>query len=111
MFTKSDAILLSIVKTVVCFNSGYSQEENKKIDKSINNKFAFFNNGGSHTIDLVTGSALLDGDYNDWEYEVHFRIGYKCHLTSHLSISFSYNKCNLAVEELYFEGFMSFDLN
>ena len=111
MFTKFNAVLLSIAMTVVCFNTGYSQEENKKSDKSINNRFAFFNYRGSNAIDLVAGSALLDGDYQDTEYEVYFRIGYKHHLTSHLGISISYSKYNLAIEELYNEGFMSFDLN
>jgi len=42
MFTKFNAVLLSIAMTLVCFNLCYSQEENKKSDKSINNRFAFF---------------------------------------------------------------------
>jgi curli production assembly/transport component CsgG len=111
MITKFNTILFTLVMTVVCVNSIHSQDTDEKIDKSNYKKFAFLNLRGPSAIDLVAGSALLEGDYEDTEYEVYFRIGYKYHLTSHLGVSLSYSKYNLAIEELYNEGYMSFDLN
>jgi len=96
---------------VIGVNSTYAQDSNDRRDTSNYNKFTFLNLRGASAIDLVAGSALLEGDYENTEYEVYFRIGYKYHLTSHLGVSFSYSKYNLAIQELYNEGFMSFDLN
>jgi len=53
----------------------------------------------------------LIGDYKDPEFESYFRAGLKIHITSHLNINITYNKYNIAFDELYNEGFMSFDLN
>lgn len=111
MFKKFNVIILSIAMTLACFSSAYAQDENNKDQESIKKRFDFLSYRGLNVIDIVAGSALLNGDYEGSEYEVYFRIGYKYHLTSHLGVSFSFNKYNLAIEDLYNEGYMSFDLN
>lgn len=111
MYTKFNAILLSVAMTLVCVSLTYAQDENNKDDESIKKRFDFLNSRGTNAIDFVAGSALLEGDYEGSEYEIYFRVGYKRHLTSHLSVGFSFSKYNLAIEDLYNEGFMSFDLN
>ncbi|WP_299119028.1 Curli production assembly/transport component CsgG [uncultured Winogradskyella sp.] len=123
MTPKFSAILLSIAMTVVCVSFASSQEiektieaqkaqvREKKNEKSINRRFAFFSYRGSNAIDMAAGSAIINGDYSDPEFEVYFRIGYKHHLTSHLNFNITYNKYNIAFKELYNNGFMSFDLN
>ena len=111
MFTNCKGILLSAVLTIVCVNLLSSQEEITKSEKSINNRFTFFSYRGSNAIDIAVGSAIINGDYQDPEYKSYFRIGYKLHITSHLNINFTYSKYNLAFDEFYNEGFMSFDLN
>lgn len=97
--------------TAVCVNSAFSQEADDKKDKAISKRFLFFEKRGSHAIDLAAGSAIVDGDYSDSEFELYFRAGYKHHITSHLNLNFTYNKYNSAVKDVYNEGFMSFDLN
>ncbi|WP_229720528.1 Curli production assembly/transport component CsgG [Winogradskyella helgolandensis] len=111
MTSRFNSVLLSIIMTAVCFNSVFSQETDDKKDKSITKRFTFFEKRGSHAIDLAAGSAIFDGDYPDAEYELYFRAGYKHHITSHLNLNFTYNKYNLAVKDVFNEGFMSFDLN
>lgn len=111
MIPKFNTILLSIVTTIVCFNSAFSQNSDKKREKSINRRYAFFDYRGSHAVDLAAGSAMVEGDYPESEFEVYFRVGYKHHITSHLNINITFNKYNVAIKDIYNEGYMSFDLN
>lgn len=97
--------------TVICFNSVFSQESDDKSEKSINRRYAFFDLRGSHAVDLAAGSAMVEGDYPESEFELYFRIGYKHHVTSHLNINATFNKYNVAIKDIYNEGFMSFDLS
>lgn len=97
--------------SVTCVNLSFSQEKAEKSQKSIKNRYSFFSHRGSNAIDIAGGSSVINGDYQDPKFESYFRIGYKHHMTSHLNINFTYNKYNLAYEEFYNEGFMSFDLN
>jgi len=111
MFAKCKVLLLTIVISICSTDCIYSQEEVKISQKSIDNKFAFFDYRGSNAIDVAAGSALILGDYQDSKYESYFRIGYKIHITSYINVNVTYNKYNIAFDELYNEGFMSFDLN
>ncbi|WP_400077222.1 Curli production assembly/transport component CsgG [Winogradskyella sp. R77965] len=123
MIPKFSAILLTVAMTIVCVNFASSQDTEKTVEakeaqarenkneKSINRRFAFFNYRSSNAFDMAAGSAIINGDYSDPEFEVYFRIGYKHHLTSHLNFNLTYNKYNIAYKDLYNEGFMSFDLN
>lgn len=111
MITKFNAILLSIVITVLSANFASSQSKEEKSDRYNKRKFTFLNIRGSNTIDMSAGSALVDGDYPESEYEVYFRIGYKHHLTSHLNFNLSFNKYNVTIKDVYTKGYLSFDLN
>ena len=111
MISKFNAIALSIAMTVVCFNSAFSQNTKEKNEKSIIRQYSFFEYRGSNAIDLAAGSAILESDYPESEFELYFRIGYKRHLTSHLNINVTFNKYNVAIKDIYNEGYMSFDLN
>lgn len=111
MIPKFNAIVLSIAMTIISFNSTFSQDLDEKSDRFINRRYAFFDYRGSHAIDLAAGSAMVEGDYPESEFEVYFRVGYKHHITSHLNVNVTYNKYNVAIKDIYYEGFMSFDLN
>jgi len=126
MTPKLYAIILSIALTVICANLVSSQETKlsdsvqssdgvgkivEKNEKSIVCKFKFLNLRGSNALEASVGSAIINGDYQDPEFEAYFRAGYKLHLTSHLNVNVTYNKYNIAFKELSNEGFMSFDLN
>ena len=114
MITKSKRLLLSLGLTVLSFHFVSSQNQSKeeeKYDKYVNNKFTFLNYRGPNAIDIAAGTTIINGDYEDPEFEAYFKIGYKQHITSHLNINFTYNKYNIAYKEFYNEGFMSFDLN
>ncbi|WP_229724581.1 Curli production assembly/transport component CsgG [Winogradskyella forsetii] len=111
MISKFNAIIVSIAVTIFSFNSAFSQVSDEKSDKSIERRYAFFNLRGSNAIDIAAGSAMIEGDYPETEFDLYFKMGYKHHITSHLNINFSYHKYNVVVKDIYNEGFMSFDLN
>ncbi len=90
----------------------YSQNSNdKELNRRLYKRLAFFDLRGTNTIDLSVGSSIMNGDLPEPEFEIYFKIGYKYHMASHLNLSLSYNKYNLAFKDIYSEGFMSFDLN
>lgn len=78
-------------------------------NKSYN--LSFYDLRGTNVIDLGIGSSIMNGDLVDPLFEIYFHAGYKRYLFPHLNINFSYNKFNLAYDDVYNEGFMSFDLN
>ncbi|MBU2927382.1 Curli production assembly/transport component CsgG [Winogradskyella psychrotolerans] len=89
----------------------HAQDTNDRDDKAIAKRFKFFEKRGSHAVEFAAGSASSEVDYSDAEYELYFRAGYKHHLTSHLNLNITYNKYNVAVKDVFNEGFMSFDIN
>ncbi|EPR73870.1 curli production assembly/transport component CsgG [Winogradskyella psychrotolerans RS-3] len=93
------------------FNSAFSQETDEKSERSINHRYAFFDYRGSNAVALVGGYVMMESDYPESEFDLYFRIGYKYHITSYLNINVSYSKYNVTVNDVYSEGFMSFDLN
>ncbi|MGS2726709.1 Curli production assembly/transport component CsgG [Psychroserpens sp. BH13MA-6] len=74
-------------------------------------KTKFYDLRGTNAFDAALGTSVINGDYQDPMFEIYSHIGYKRHLTPHLSLDFGYHKFNLAYIDLYNEGFMSFDLN
>lgn len=97
--------------TVVCFNVVFTQNTKDKSEKHIGRRYAFFDYRGSNAIDLAGGASIVNGDYPDSEFDFYFRVGYKRHITSHININISFNKYNVAVKDVYNEGYLSFDLN
>ncbi len=111
MTLKFNALINCIAIPLVCLNSVSAQESTLKADRINKHRYAFYNSRGTNSIDLAIGSSILDIDYPDFDYESYFRVGYKKHITSHLSLGLTFNKYNVAINDTYNEGFMSFDLN
>jgi len=53
----------------------------------------------------------MNGDLSNPMFEIYSHIGYKRFLGSSVAINLGYHKFNLAFEDTFNEGFMSFDLN
>ena len=103
---------LLIVFLAIFSQIGYAQEEKKPQDnKSLYQKLAFYDLRGTSAVDAGFGTSLITSDYPEPEFELYFRIGLKQHITEHLNIGLTYNKYNLAFNDTFNEGFMSFDLN
>ncbi|MDN3492712.1 porin family protein [Winogradskyella bathintestinalis] len=111
MISNCLAKIFFISFAILSFNSVWSQQSDIKSQESIRNKYTFFEHRGTHAIDAAVGSAKVDGDYSESEFDLYFRVGYKYHLTSHLNVNISYNKYNVVVKDVFNEGYMSFDLN
>jgi len=112
MIIKSKCQLLTVIFAVFSLSIICSQnKEDKKVGEKLYKKLEFLNLRSTNAIDIAIGSSVINGDLPDPEFEAYFKIGYKCHITSHLNFNVSYNKYNLAFKDVYNEGFMSFDLN
>lgn len=104
----------SILKLILIigFISSHSTSGAQILSDSLNTKqVAFYEFRGSNVIDAGVGTAVLNGDLIDPQFELYFHIGYKRYIIPYLNINFSYNKFNLAYTDVYNEGYMSFDLN
>lgn len=66
---------------------------------------------GRNVISAALGTSIINGDYTEPLFEIYSHIGYKRFLGSYVNINFGYHKFNLANEDVFNEGFMSFDLN
>ena len=66
---------------------------------------------GKNAVTGAGGFSVMNGDYNDPEIELNTKVGYKHFLKPYLNLNFTYNKFNLANENVFNQGFMSFDLN
>ena len=66
---------------------------------------------GRNAISAAVGTSLINGDYTEPLFEIYSHIGYKRFLGSYLNINFGFHKFNLAYEDVFNEGYMSFDLN
>ena len=108
---KRKIVLLIVIIALISFNATYSQVIDNSKEKVNRERFTFLENRGVHVIDIAMGSAIINGDYPKPDFEIYFRAGYKYHLTNHFNVNFTYNKYNLAVKDVFNEGFMSFDLN
>lgn len=66
---------------------------------------------GKNALSLGVGTSVMNGDFSNPMFEIYSHIGYKRFLGSSVAINLGYNKFNLAFEDVFNEGFMSFDLN
>jgi len=57
------------------------------------------------------GSAVANGDLPEAKFDVNFQVGYKRSIGTGLNLSLTYNKFNIVFDDIYNEGFMSFDLD
>jgi len=74
-------------------------------------KTRFYDLRGTNALDGAIGSAIINGDYTNPKFEIYTHLGYKRHLSPYLALDVGYHKFNLAFEDEYNQGFMSFDLN
>lgn len=119
MITRFKFILPFLILSVLGLNTINAQEEEEvQESKTVEGnsekayqKLAFYDLRGTNSVDVSFGSALLGGDFPDPEFEFYLRFAYKRHVTEHLALSLSFNRYNLAFNEIYNQAFMSFDFN
>jgi curli production assembly/transport component CsgG len=114
MMIRYKYVFLIVVLSVFglsCVNAQKQNEDSSKDNERLYQKLEFYDLRGTNAIDASVGGSLLSGDFTQPELEIYFRTGYKRFITEHLGISFTYNKYNLAFDDMFNEGFMSFDLN
>ena len=66
---------------------------------------------GKNAFSLGVGTSVMNGDLANPMFEIYSHIGYKRFLGTAVAINLGYHKFNLAFEDVFNEGFMSFDLN
>ncbi|MBA6152971.1 Curli production assembly/transport component CsgG [Gelidibacter maritimus] len=88
-----------------------AQNETLTVEENFNKKAFFTDFRGMNAAEAAIGTSNVNGDLPNPIFEIAFRVGYKRSLSPHLNLGFTYNKFNLAFEDIYNEGFMSFDLN
>lgn len=103
-------IVSVLVLTLVSFKS-VAQNQELVVDEDYNKKVFFFENRGMNVVEAAVGTSIINGDLPNPIFEIAFRAGYKRSLIPHLNVGLTYSKFNLAFEDIYNEGFMSFDLN
>ncbi len=111
MFATAKKRLLLIVITIFSV-FGNAQEEETQIDNSfLYSRLEFYNLRGTSVIEGGFGAALLNNDYPDPEIDMFLRLGFKHFFTEAFSVNLSFNRYNLAFNETFHQGFMSFDFN
>ena len=88
-----------------------AQEETKSKSKKFYNERFGTEVRGKNAVTLAGGTAIMNGDFENPMWEIYFHAGYKRFIGSTVNINFTYHKFNLAYEDLFNNGFMSFDLN
>lgn len=66
---------------------------------------------GVNAVSLGIGASIMNGDLANPLFDIYSHFGYKRFLGSSLALNFGYHKFNLAFEDVFNEGFMSFDVN
>ena len=89
----------------------FAQSRDSTSGKSL--EFSKFGNEirGKNALSLGVGTSVMNGDLANPMFELYTHIGYKRFLGSAVAINLGYHKFNLAFEDVFNEGFMSFDLN
>ncbi|MEZ4797588.1 MAG: Curli production assembly/transport component CsgG [Flavobacteriaceae bacterium] len=97
--------------TYFLFSNSFAQNKDSISVKSL--KISSLGNKlrGKNAISLGVGTSVMNGDLANPMFEIYSHIGYKRFLGSAVAINLGYHKFNLAFEDIFNEGFMSFDLN
>ncbi len=112
MISNSPVLKTSILVLLIGFSfKSLAQETNQANSDFYYKKSFFYDNRGMNVIEVAVGTSIMNGDLPNPIFEIASRIGYKRFISPYLNIGFTYNKFNLAFEDVYDEGFMSFDLN
>lgn len=97
---------------ILCFvNHSFSQKQDSLSVQSL--KISKFGKDvrGKNALSLGVGTSVMNGDLLNPMFEIYSHAGYKRFLGSSVAINLGYHKFNLAFEDTFNEGFMSFDLN
>lgn len=113
MFIKLKFVLLLLTFSTFGLTNLNAQEdlESNQDNERLYQKLGFYDFRGSNSVDIAVGSSLITGDFPEPEFEIYFRLGYKRFITEHLGASITFNKYNIAFNETFNEGFLSFDFN
>lgn len=111
MSKKRLIIIASITLCLITFNAAFSQEATSKTSVEVYSSRFGNEIRGKNAFTAGGGTAIINGDYMNPMWEIAFHAGYKRFLGDYFNIGFTYHKFNLAYEDLFNEGFMSFDLN
>lgn len=111
MFFTTKRFILSAILLFSSIGILIAQDRDINKEKRYFKKLSFYDFRGTNAVDAAFGSSVINGDFEDPQFEIYFRIGYKRFINEHVNINFSYNKYNLGFKGLPNEGFMSFDLN
>ena len=66
---------------------------------------------GKTAFTAAVGTAVMNGDRIDPQFDIYFSAGFKQFLGSHVNLSLTYHKFNIVYKDTFNEGFMSFDFN
>lgn len=88
----------------------YNLEKEEAVSTKLYDRF-LIERRGKNAIIGTGGFTSMNGDYANPILELNTKIGYKHYLKPYLNLNFTYNKFNLANEDVMNEGYMSFDLN
>ena len=103
--------VVTLVFAVMILNVISAQNDSIQETTSWNKFIDFYDLRGTNTIATGAGTAVINGDFQDPLFEIYFKGGYKRSISPHFGISISYHKFNLAYEDMFNFGYMSFDLN
>jgi len=101
-----------LVSLILCLSTNsFAQKKDSLSTKSL--KLSRFGNDirGKNALSLGVGTSIMNGDLANPMFEIYSHIGYKRFLGSSVAINLGYHKFNLGFEDVFNEGFMSFDLN
>ncbi len=104
-------IFFYVVFLLVFIQDISSQEETKSDNTKTFNELRISEVRGTNALSLGIGTSVMNGDLSNPMFEIYSHIGYKRFLGSSVAINLGYHKFNLAYEDVFNEGFMSFDLN
>ncbi len=72
------------------FHTSLTAQTNSESKKSI--KTAFYDLRGSNVLDIGVGTAVINGDLIDPQFEMYFHVGYIRYLIPNLNVNVIYNK-------------------
>ena len=111
MLTTTKNYLLLLVIAIFSVIGNAQEEETQKDNSNLYRKLEFYNLRGTSVVDISAGTSLINNDYPEPELEFYFRLGFKHYLSEFLNLNLCFNRYNLAFNDTFNEGYMSFDLN
>jgi len=104
---------LLLISCCLFFSNSIIAQQVENKETNITGDFEFSEEiRDKNALSVALGASLINGDYPNGVYEFYGHVGYKRFLSPSTNINFGFNKFSLANEnDVFKEGFMSFDLN